>query len=95
MKRLRTHSDETTDGKLFCCFIALIAISQIQAKVGPVLKASKQSASKKDVLAELDKIKTIDAPSGRRLMNPPTKLQRDILEAVGLTEEGLKAYAAE
>jgi transposase len=94
MKRLRTHSDETTSGKLFCAFIALIACSEIQAKVGPALKASKQSASKKDVLAEMDKIKIVDAASGRRLINPATKLQRGILEALGLTEERLKSYAA-
>ncbi|MDR0593282.1 MAG: transposase [Bifidobacteriaceae bacterium] len=94
MKRLRTHSDETTAGKMFCAFISLIAVSQIQAKVGPVLKASKQSASKKDVLADMDKIKIVDASTGRRLINPATKLQRDILEALDLTEEGLKAHAA-
>ena len=94
MKRLRTHHDETTDGKLFCAFIALIAASEIQAKVGPALKKSKQSISKRGVLAEMDKVKVVDAPSGRRLINPATKTQRQILQALGLTEDGLKSYAA-
>jgi transposase len=93
MKRLRTHRDQTTDGKLFCAFTALIAISQIQAKVGPALKKSKQSLSKRGVLAEMDKIKTIDAATGRRLINPATKTQRDILNALDLTEQDLKTYA--
>jgi transposase len=93
MKRLRTHSDATTAGKLFCAFIALIAVCHIQAKVGPMLKTTKRSLSKKDVLAEMDKIKVVDAASGRRLINPATKTQRDILEALGLTETDLKTYA--
>jgi transposase len=95
MGRLRTHRDETTDGKVFCAFIALIAVSEIQAKVGPAMKKSKQSISKRGVLAEMDKIKVVDAGSGRRLMNPATKTQRDILEALSLTEERLKSYVAE
>jgi hypothetical protein len=28
MKHLRTHSAETTDGKTFCAFLALIAVSE-------------------------------------------------------------------
>jgi transposase len=94
MKRLRTHRDETTGGKLFCAFIALIACSRIQARVGPALKKSKQSISTRGVLTEMDKIKVIDAPSGRRLINPATKTQRQILEALSLTEADLKSYAA-
>jgi transposase len=94
MKRLRTHGGDTTDGKMFCAFIALIAASEIQAKVMPALKKSKQSISKRGVLAEMDKIKVIDAASGRRLINPATKTQREILQALGLTEEDLKSYAA-
>ncbi|MDR1441652.1 MAG: transposase [Bifidobacteriaceae bacterium] len=94
MKRLRTHRDETTDGKLFSAFIALIACSQIQAKAIPALKKSKQSVSKRGVLAEMHKIKVVDASSGRRLINPATKTQRQILEALSLTEADLKSYAA-
>jgi transposase len=94
MSRLRTHTDETTDGKMFCAFLALIAASEIQAKVMPVLKQSKQSISKRGVLAEMDKIKVVDAASGRRLINPATKTQREVLAALGLTETDLKSYAA-
>jgi hypothetical protein len=95
MKRLRTWSDETTEGKMFCAFLALVAVCEIQAKARPVLKASKQSVSKKGLLAEMDKIKVVQAPSGVRLVNPATKLQRDVLEAVALTEEDLRSYATE
>ncbi|MDR2380740.1 MAG: transposase, partial [Bifidobacteriaceae bacterium] len=34
MRRLRTHNDDTTSGKLFCAFLALIALSFIQDKIG-------------------------------------------------------------
>jgi transposase len=93
MKRLRTHTDATTAGKLFCAFIALIATSHIQTNVGPALKHSKQSLSKRDVLAEMDKIKIVDAASGLRLINPATKTQRLILQALNLTETNLTDYA--
>jgi transposase len=95
MRRLRTHRDGTTDGKMFCAFIALIAVSEIQAKVGPAMKKSKQSVSKAGTLADMDKIKVVDAGSGRRLINPATKTQRDVLEALGLTEEDLRAHASQ
>jgi len=94
MRRLRTWSDQTTEGKMFCAFIALIAVCEIQAKTGPVVKAARQSLGKKDILAEMDKIKIVDTDSGRRLINPATKLQRDILKAHGLTEDDLKTHAA-
>jgi len=91
MKRLRTHSDQTTDGKLFAAFIALIALSHIQQRLGPQMK--KTSTSKKSILAELDKLKTVETASGLRLLNPATKTQRDILQALDLSEDELRTYA--
>ncbi|MDR2492777.1 MAG: transposase [Coriobacteriales bacterium] len=92
MKRLRTHSTETADGKLFCAFLALIAACQVNAKLG---KAMKDMAMSKDsVIAEMDKIKAVYASGGRRLMNPVTKTQRLILEAFGLGEGDVKSYVA-
>ena len=35
------------------------------------------------------------APDGRRLLNPATKTQRDILAALHLTENDLKDYASQ
>ena len=91
MRRLRTHTDQTTDGKLFCAFIALIALSHIQERLGPQMR--KTSTSKKSVLAELDKLRVVEAALGLRLLNPATKTQRDILHALELAEDGLQAYA--
>jgi len=90
MKRLRTHNTNTTEGKLFCAFLALIATCQINTKLSKVMKD--MSMSKDSVIAEMEKIKVIYASGGRRLMNPVTKTQRLILEAFGLAEDDIKHY---
>ena len=91
MKRMHTHTGTTTDGKLFCAFIALIAASEITNKLHIPNKRKKMS--KNDVISELDKIKIIITLDGKRLMNPITKTQRAIFEAFGLNENNLRAYA--
>lgn len=90
MKRLRTHNTNTTDGKLFCAFVALIAVSHINTKLGEFMKD--KSMSKDSVIAELEKVKAISASADKRLMNPLTKTQRSILEAFELGEDDVKAY---
>jgi transposase len=90
MKRLRTHNTHTTDGKLFCAFVALIATSHVNAKLGAFMKD--KSMSKDSAIAELDKIKAIFVSADRRLMNPITKTQHSILEAFGLGEDEIKSY---
>jgi len=92
MKRLRTHKNATTDGKLFCAFIALIAISELMQRLKEFLKVN--SMSKHLIISELEKIKTLELPDSRRLINPLTKKQRELLEAFGLGENEVKAYAA-
>ena len=90
MKRMRTHSTAANDGKMFLAFIALIAVSEIQAKLGKMMR--EKSWSKGAVIKELDKIKVVFAAGGRRLMSPVTKTQRIIIETCGLSEDDLKAY---
>jgi transposase len=96
MKRIRTHSDNSTRGKTFCAFIALIAASQI----AETLHAFNQSSghrrlSKINLVSELEKIKVIVRPGRIRLMNPITKLQRDLLTAFGLSETELQAFISD
>jgi len=92
MKRIRTHTTATTDGKLFLAFIALIAISELQAKLNKIMR--EKSWSKDTVIAELEKIKSVSASDGRRLMNPITKTQRLILETFSLSVDNLMAYVS-
>jgi transposase len=90
MKRMRTHTSATTDGKLFVAFISLIAVSQMGMKLADFMK--EKSMSKDAVIYELEKIKVVTLADGRRLMNPLTKKQRLILEKLGLNYNDLKSF---
>jgi len=90
MKRLRTHSKHTTEGKLFVAFVSLIAISHISNKLSSFMR--ERSMSKDALIAEVEKIRVVFTIGGSRLMNPITKTQRTIIEGLGFTEEDLKSY---
>jgi transposase len=90
MKRMRTHLTETTDGKMFCAFIALIAVSQIANGLSGIKR--KKPIGKPEMIMELEKIKVVYLKDGRRLMNPVTKAQRTILEACGTTVDDLMYF---
>jgi transposase len=93
MKRMHSHNDETTNGKLFCAFIASITTSQMAEPLRKINDSSgKRRLSKRGLITELEKIKLISLSSGKRLMNPLTKRQREILAAFGLSEVELKSY---
>jgi transposase len=90
MKRLRTHTDATTDGKLFCAFVGLIVASELGVKLGDFMKSKRMS--KAALLREMDKMIAASGANGWRMMNPLTKTQRTILEKLGLTEKDLGNY---
>lgn len=90
MSRLRTHVSETTDGKVFCAFLSLLAIFELENRLSGFMKG--RNMSKDGVIAELEKIKVVTASGGRRLMNPLTKTQKDMLAAFELAEDDVKAY---
>ena len=90
MKRLRTHNTDTTDGKMFCAFISLIAVSKLTQQLSEFLKDN--YSTKHSLIAELEKIKVVTLNNGTKLMNPVTKTQRTIFEAFSLTEDDLQRY---
>ena len=90
MDRLRTHNTDTTDGKLFAAFIALIITSYLQTKLGDLMR--EKSWSKHTIIAELNKIRVVTTSNGTRLLNPLTKTQRDILAALGYTFDDIKNH---
>ena len=90
MKRLHTHSSSTTDGKMFCSFIALIAAIEMANKLSEFMK--KKSMSKDALVSELEKIKVVVMSDGKRLMNPITKTQRTIFETFDLSQDDLINY---
>jgi transposase len=90
MKRVRTHNGDTTEGKMFCAFIALIVACHIGVKLGDYMR--KNSWSKDRVITEMEKIRIISGKDGNRLAYPVTKRQRLLMEPLGLDPEDLEAY---
>lgn len=88
MRRLYVQSDETASGKMFVAFIALIVRSYMQNQLSEYIREHKYTFQK--ILMELDKVKLIHSPYHKnhcRLLNPPTKTQREIMEHLGLDTE--------
>ena len=86
-KRLRTHLSNTTDGKVFVAFIALIIRSYLQSQIKQHHKAKKLTLQK--VLLELTKIKLVTLNDGTNTLMPLTKAQKTILEALDISVEAL------
>jgi transposase len=85
MKRLRTHSTESSDGKMFIAFVSLILRSILENTIGEFNRKNNLTIEK--VMKELSKIRVVHLSNGTSLLNPITKKQRMILENFGLTEE--------
>lgn len=85
--RLRTHYDETTEGKLFIGFISLILRTAFIEKVKKTDKTKKLTL--KDVFKKLKLIKVYGINSKVSIKLPPSRLQKDIYEALGLFIEDL------
>ena len=77
------------EGKMFCAFISLIAVSKLSSMLSDFMK--KRGMSKEGLISEMEKIKIITLNDGVRLMNPITKTQRTILEACGLSADDIKS----
>lgn len=92
MKRIHCHNDETTDGKMFIAFFALILRSCMQNKLRVYLAETGLTFS--SVLKELRKMKYVHTCDGRKLLTPITKRQRDILNVCGLSTDNLSAWLA-
>ena len=82
MKRLRSHTSNTAQGKLFVSFLALIVRSYMLHELRTYMREN--TVTLKKILLELDKLKTLQLPGSKehRLLNPPTKKQRDIYAAL-------------
>jgi transposase len=87
-RRLRTHANKTTDGKVFIGFLSLALRSCMMKKLKES-KALKHLALDKALL-ELRKIKFVTYDGSTKLLMPLTKLQRDVLESMGSSEIELR-----
>jgi len=93
MKRIRAHTEATISGKVFCAFIGLIVASEMANGLSEYNATHKErTLSKRGLVWELEKIKVYITPNGRRLLNPLTKKQRELLETFKISEADVKAY---
>ena len=84
-RRMKTHFNKTTDGKMFVGFLALILRTQM-------LKALKsndltQKLTFDKMLIELKKMKTLRLPNNTEVSMTLTKMQKDILAALNIRIE--------
>lgn len=83
LHRLRVHSDERMQNKIFIGFIALIIISHIHKVMDAKNLYKKMTIDK--MLIKLSKIKVVTI-NGQRIIRPLTKEQREILKAFDIKE---------
>ncbi|MDD3588656.1 MAG: transposase [Thermoguttaceae bacterium] len=88
---LKTHNRKTTEGKLFIGFIALILRSYLLNLLKSLPDKIRPSISK--LIIELEKIKVIETKGGKRSLTPLTKKQKEILEALNISEDELGKVA--
>ena len=87
-KRMRTHWNKTTEGKMFVGFIALILRSYMLRMIKRDTQIKHLTFNK--VLIELRKIKMVTLTDLSEILTPLTKLQRTILSILGVPTEALR-----
>ena len=88
MKRLRTQSGETTQGKLFVAFVAQIVRAYMLNNLTDYMR--RNTCTMKKILNELDKIKQFDPhlSSTAHLISPLTKKQRELYDLLKILAPG-------
>jgi len=81
-RRLRTHINKTTEGKVFVGFLVLIMRSFILNKVRT--NTDNKNITFEKVLMELKKIKTITMVDMQKILVPLTKMQKTILSILAI-----------
>jgi transposase len=75
--RVRTHNEQTTDGKIFVTFIALIIRTYILGKLAKYIASN--SSSFKKAINKLENIIIIQSNGTYRFAKALTKQQKEIL----------------
>jgi len=86
-KRMRTHWNKTTDGKMFVGFIALILRSYMQRLMQNNNETKHMTFEK--ILIELKKIKSVILSDMNETITPMTKIQKTIIAALGMRQENI------
>jgi transposase len=83
--RVRTHNDQTTEGKIFVTFIALIIRAYILGKLGKYIAAN--ATSLKLIIKKLENIIIIRSGRMCRLSKALTKEQKNILDTFNAKDD--------
>lgn len=83
--RMLTHNEKTTDGKSFVSFLSLIMWSDLQRTINNNDKKVEKTIQR--VLEALKMIRRIDNENLSMLLQPLTKKQKDILEALEIDQK--------
>jgi transposase len=86
-KRMRTHWNKTTQGKMFVGFLALILRSDMLRKVKGDMQTKHLTFEK--ILIELRKIKSVTLADLTEALTPLTKLQKTILSVLDVPHDKL------
>ena len=76
--RIRTHNEQTTDGKVFVTFVACVIRTYLLSKLNQYLKDN--STSLKKVLSQLSNITIVSGAKGLRFTKALSKKQKQILK---------------
>lgn len=87
-KRFRTHTQQTTDGKVFVAFLSLIIRAAIRNKIA--LLPSKEQFTLPEVVVELTKIKQVETQEGSYHYMPLTGKQKKLLTVLGVNIDKFK-----
>lgn len=87
MKRLRVHSEEAMNGRIFLQFLSLILTVWIRRKLSGARWAERYSLSQiMDEIGELKQVSVVGKRSGKKLVLATTPLQDQIIEHFELEE---------
>jgi len=82
-RRLKTHWNKTTDGKMFVGFLALILRTNMHSIFRKNLETKKMTFAK--ILIELTKIRIVRIQGEKEIRSTLTKKQKDILKALKIS----------
>jgi hypothetical protein len=88
--RLRTHLNETTDGKLFVAFLALILRTQLLNHLTALPRKSRPTGT--EAILELKKIKALTFNGKSVYLGTLTAAQKKILAAIGLAPDAFEQH---
>ena len=87
LDRLRNHSYEASEGKLFVALVAMMLHSALQQGLAPSGKELKRRLTPREVLLDLRRIKIIPLPDGAEMISEVSKRQRYALNLLGIPAE--------